>query len=154
MNGPKLHVVPCDLDEANFFVNLHHRHHKKVRGYKFAVSVATDPCGDNVVGVAIVGRPNARALQNGWTLEITRNCTNGTKNAASKLYAQCAKAAMALGYKKLVTYTLKTEPGTSLKVAGFRVVAEVKGQQWDRPKRRRKITEQVDKQRWELDLTA
>lgn len=159
MKGPKLHVVPCDLDEANFFIGLHHRHHPPVRGYKFAVAVATlNMNGDTpqftVVGVATVGRPNARMKQDGWTLEVTRNCTDGTHNAASKLYAQCAKAAMALGYKKLITYTLKREAGSSLRAAGFRVVAEVRGQHWDRPSRRRKLTEIEPKQRWELELTA
>lgn len=152
---PRLFVVPCDLDEANAFVAQFHRHHPPVTGHKFSVAVAKDwpqlRTGGVVVGVAIVGRPNARPLDDGWTLEVTRNCTDGTKNAASKLYSHCIKAAWALGYLKVITYTGKHEPGTSLVAAGFKIVAEVKGRSWGCKSRPRvDKTPLQDKLRWEI----
>jgi hypothetical protein len=152
----KLSIVPCDLDDANAFVQQHHRHHGVVRGYKFAVAVAIDtpdppPFDGTIVGVAIVGRPNARLLDDGFTLEVTRNCTDGTKNAASALYGACARSAFSLGYRKLITYTGKSEPGTSLLAAGFKVVAEVKGRSWSCKSRPRVDKSPLqDKLRWEM----
>src|SRR4249920_3671155 len=106
-----LEIIPMVLDEANAFVEQHHRHHQPVPGAKFCIGVARD---DVVVGVAIVGRPVARMLDNGWTLEVNRVCTDGTKNACSMLYAASWRAAKALGYRKLITYTLPEEGGESL----------------------------------------
>ena len=127
-------IVPCELDEANAFVKQHHRHHGIARGHKFSIAATKEGI---VVGVAIVGRPVARALDDGMTLEVTRLATDGTKNAASCLYGACRRATFALGYRKLVTYILNTEPGTSLMAAGWKVVAETKGGSWDCPSRPR-----------------
>lgn len=127
--GPRLTPVPCNLDEANAFVKRHHRHHGKVVGHKFSIAVA-DEAGV-VRGVGIVSRPVARGLDDGLTLEVTRVATDGCKNACSALYGAAWRAAKALGYRKIVTYTLDTEPGTSLAAAGWRLVAEVKGRSWD-----------------------
>lgn len=110
-------IVPIGLRAANEFVAMHHRHHKPVRGCKFCVSVE-DGSGE-ICGVAICGRPLSRYLDNGLTLEITRLCTNGTRNACSMLYGACVKAARALGYEKVITYTLISENGASLKAANF-----------------------------------
>jgi len=82
----------------------HHRHHRSVQGAKFAIAVAL-PGSDGICGVAIVGRPVARHLDDGWTLEVTRLCTNGAPNACSKLYGAAWKAAKALGYTRLITYS-------------------------------------------------
>lgn len=153
----RLFKVPVDLDEANAFVAEHHRHHKEVTGHKFSIACVVDhrdprqACGGVIAGVIIVGRPNARSLDDGWTLEATRNCTDGTKDAASFLYGAAAKATFALGYTKLITYTGKSEPGTSLRAAGFKVVAEVKGRSWSCKSRPRiDKTPHQDKLRWEL----
>jgi hypothetical protein len=124
----KYEVVPLPLDEANAFVAQHHRHHGRVVGHRFSVGVA-DVAGD-IRGVAIVGRPVARGLDNGRTLEITRVATDGAKDACSALYGACRRAAFALGYTRLVTYTLASEGGRSLVAAGFRVVGEVRGRSW------------------------
>lgn len=124
----KFNLVPLPLDEANAFVEQFHRHHGAVRGYKFALGLAH--VGGDIVGVAIVGRPVARRLDNGITLEVTRVATDGTKDACSALYGACRRAAFALGYKKLVTYTLDSESGTSLRAAGYRLVGEVRGRSW------------------------
>jgi len=113
-----LELTSLELDEANYFVSLHHRHHQPVVGHKFSL------------GVAIIGRPVARGLDDGATLEVTRLCTDGTRNACSFLYGAAARAAFALGYRRIGTYILKTESGVSLRASGWRLVAEVRGRSW------------------------
>ena len=107
-----LEVCPMTLKEANAYVEQHHRHHKPVVGHKFSIGCSD---GEKIVGVAIVGRPVARHLDDGWTLEVNRLCTDGTRNACSMLYAAAWRAARAMGYKRLVTYILESESGVSLK---------------------------------------
>lgn len=152
-----LDVTPITLDEANAFVAEHHRHLGPVVGAKFCVAVAaligTDPskAWPEVVGVASVGRPVARSLDDTFTLEVNRCCTDGTPHVASKLYATCWRAARALGYARLITYTRTTEPGTSLRAAGWRVVGKVTGRSWSCPSRPRVDTApHQDKLRWEV----
>lgn len=128
-----LRILPCTLDEANAFVRQWHRHHGEVRGAKFCVAVGYD----HVCGVAIVGRPVARLLDDGWTLELTRLATDGTKNACSMLYAACWRAARAMGYRKLVTYILENESGVSLTAAGWKSIGECGGGSWSRDSRPR-----------------
>lgn len=130
-----LAITPISLREANAFVSAHHRHHKPVRGAKFALAVS-DEAGQ-VRGVAIVGRPVARMSDNGWTLEVNRCCTDGAKNACSMLYGAAWRAARALGYKRLVTYTLPEEGGSSLRAAGMTLLGESGGGSWSRPSRPR-----------------
>lgn len=129
-----LELQPISYAEACRFIDEHHRHHLPPQGWKFGIAVND---GEKVVGVVTVGRPVARHLDDGWTLEITRNCTDGTKNAASMLYGAVRRAARALGYKRLITYTLASEPGTSLTAAGYEAVYEVTGRSWDCPSRPR-----------------
>lgn len=119
-----LELVPITLKEANFFVEQHHRHHKPVTGHKFSIA-ASD--GEKIVGVAIVGRPVSRYLDDGWTLEVNRLCTDGTKNACSFLYSAAWRAAKNMGYKKLITYILQSENGASLKASGWKCVGEAGG---------------------------
>ena len=135
----KLIAVPMSLREANDFVENFHRHNgrtdspKMPGGGKFAVGVST---GDELIGVAIVGRPIARALDDGLTLEVRRTCVieNSQKVANSFLYSRCWQAAKALGYHRLITYTLTSESGASLRGAGWKVVAECTPSHngWDR----------------------
>ena len=122
-----LTLVPISLADANAFVARHHRHHKPVTGHKFSIG-----CMENgaLVGVAIVGRPVSRYLDNGMTLEVNRLCTTGSKNACSFLYAAAARAAKAMGYRKIITYTLDTEPGTSLRAAGWVCAGIAGGKRW------------------------
>lgn len=103
-----LEIVPISLDEANAFVSDHHRHHAAVVGHKFSVAVSD---GEHIVGVAIISRPVARHFDTGWTLEVSRCCTDGTRNACSALYGAAWRAAKALGYRRLITYTLRDELG-------------------------------------------
>jgi hypothetical protein len=143
-----LELQPIDFAEACEFIRRHHRHHLPPQGHKYSIAVND---GEKVVGVITVGRPVARLLDDGWTLEVTRCCTDGTKNAASMLYAAAWRAARALGYKRLVTYTLMSEPGTSLKAAGWKKIGEAGGGTWNRQHRPRvdKYPTQ-SKLRWEI----
>lgn len=120
-------VIPLPLDEANEFVRLWHRHHPPVVGHKFSLGCVI---GETVHGVAIIGRPVARMLDDGMTLEVTRLATDGTRNACSFLYGRASRAAFALGYKRIGTYILASEPGTSLRAAGWRLIGEVRGRSW------------------------
>jgi hypothetical protein len=128
MSKEKLEIRPIELKEANAFIEKFHRHHHKVQGHKFSISCWR---GDKLVGVAIVGRPVSRYLDNGKTLEITRLCTDGTYNACSKLYSACARIAKEMGYEKIITYILQSESGSSLKASGWQLEEEnVGGKQW------------------------
>lgn len=121
-------ITPINLDEANAFISMHHRHHKPVPGAKFCIAVSED----NVVrGVAIVGRPVARMSDTGFTLEVNRCCTDGARNACSMLYGAAWRAAKALGYLRLITYTLPEEGGASLRASGWRCIGERGGGNWN-----------------------
>lgn len=123
-----LRLVPIELAEANAFVEKHHRHHKPVTGHKFSLGAALE---NEIVGVAIVGRPVSRIIQaDGWTLEVNRLATDGTRNACSFLYGAAWRAVQALGYKRLVTYTLSEEGGVTLRAAGWRCLGEAGGGSW------------------------
>ena len=117
-------AVPVTLREARAFVDNFHRHNKSPQGGLFAVA-ASD--GVQLVGVAIVGRPVARALDQGHTVEVTRCCVleSAPKGCCSFLYAKAWQAAKALGWSRLITYTLQSESGASLRGAGWKVVAEL-----------------------------
>ncbi len=129
-----LELQPVTLKEAYYFIDQHHRHHKAPQGAKFAIACNDGP---KVVGVIVVGRPVARCLDDTWTAEVTRCCTDGTRNAPSMLYGAAWRAARAMGYKRLITYTLKTEPGTSLRAANWRLVGKAGGRSWNRRERPR-----------------
>jgi hypothetical protein len=118
----KLRIVPVSWNDARAFVGAWHRKHGQPLGCVFRLGVAD---ADGVLrGVAIVGRPVARHFDDGLTLEVLRTATDGTPNANSALYGATWRAAKALGYGRLVTYTHQDESGASLRGAGWRVVAE------------------------------
>lgn len=144
-----LSLQPLPLAEANAFVAAHHRHHIPVVGHLFSIGLND---GERVVGCAIVGRPVARMAQDGYTAEVTRLCVlDGFPNACSKLYAASWRAARAMGYRRLITYTLASESGASLTASGWRLIGEAGGGSWHRDNRPR-----VDKHptqtklRWEV----
>lgn len=124
MKHPAVFIVPVFRSEAREFVRNFHRHNKCAVGDIFCVG-ASD--GRELVGVAVVGRPTARALQDGATAEVTRCCVRdgAPKGTNGALYAACWRAAKALGWRRLITYTLQSESGASLRGAGFRVFAEL-----------------------------
>jgi hypothetical protein len=130
----KLRHTRIKLDDANAFVAEHHRHHKPVVGHLFSLGAVMD---DTLVGVAIVGRPVARMRDDGLTAEVTRLCTDGTRNACSFLYGASARAAFALGFKRIGTYILASEDGASVTAAGWRMIGQTSGGSWSRPSRAR-----------------
>lgn len=148
------------LREANAYVEQYHRHHGKVAGHKFSIGAYKD---GQLVGVAIVGRPTGRYLDDGKTLEVTRLCTDGTKNACSFLYSASARTARKMGYSKIITFILQSESGTSLRAAGW--ICEAKkagGLCWNKQRYankpeqmtlfQKKTPPREYKQRWSMQL--
>ncbi|MEV4341905.1 XF1762 family protein [Streptomyces sp. NPDC049590] len=121
MSTPRLHLVPVRSRQAKEFVRARHRHHAPPAGQIFAVGAADE--NGTLRAVAIVGRPVARHLDDGTTLEVTRTASDGARNANLLLYAAAWRAAKALGYRRLITYTQEGESGASLRGAGWRLVA-------------------------------
>lgn len=142
-----LNAVPITLKEANAFVSKFHRHHAPTVGHRWSVAIANDGV---ICGVAICGRPVARALPHKTLIEINRLATNGTRNACSKLYGMCAAIATIMGFDDIETSILISEPGTSLEAAGFKFRRVIKGRDWNCPSRGGRRTDQpmCDKQVW------
>ena len=148
----RISLRPICLPEANAFITRLHRHHTPVIGWKYGIGA--EDAALALCGVIVVSRPVSRLLDNGWTLEVTRCCTNGEKNAPSLLYGAAWRTAQALGYRRLVTYTLCTESGASLRAAGWHLTGNRRGESpghgWEnRPNRARGAVAHVSKQRWE-----
>lgn len=142
-----MNVTPLTLRAAREYVEINHRHHRAPQGGLFAVGAQVD---DRIVGCAIVGKPVARMLNDGRTVEITRLCTDGTRNACSFLYRACVRVANAMGYRKILTYTLPEEGGASLRGAGFALAGATRGGSWSRPSRARTDKHPTQqKLRWE-----
>ena len=140
-----LQAVPVSLRDANAFVAAHHRHHPPVVGHKFSIGATRE---GEFVGVVIVGRPVSRHRDNGATLEVTRLCTDGTRNVCSFLYGRAAKAAFALGYQRIGTYTLPDEGGASLRASGWTLIGERGGGEWSAPCRPRERMKSQTGQKW------
>lgn len=148
-----LQLCPMTLREACAYVAEHHRHHGVPVGGLFAIGAA--PVSGPVAGVVIVGRPVARMLQDDYTAEVTRLCSDGTRNVCSMLYRAAWRACRAMGYRRLVTFTLATEPGESLRGAGFTLIGKAGGGSWSRPSRPRVDTHPLqEKLRWEISDCA
>ena len=138
-----IEISPITFKEAKKFVNEHHRHNVAPQGQKFSIGVKEDGA---LIGVVTVGRPIARRNDDGVTAEITRCCViEGHKNANSLLYAAAWRAARSMGYHRIITYTLPTESGASLRAAGFvRVgMTEGKANGWSVPSRPREMPENI-----------
>ena len=133
-----MRIVPLDLKTANAYVAQHRRHHRPTNGHKFSVGIENRGA---LVGVAICGKPVARHLDDGKTLEVRRVCTDGTPNACSMLYGASARIAREMGYERIITYTLSSEPGTSLKASGWICEGDAGGGTWDRPSRPRETVQ-------------
>lgn len=149
--GEPLTIVPVTLRTARAFVAWKHRHLLPPHGAKYAIGVATTD--STLVGVVITGRPVARAFDDGFTIEITRLATDSTPNSCSALIGAAWRAARAMGYRRLITYTRADEPGTSLRAAGLRRVAERPARAgWDTPSRHRTAhgAEGVARVLWEI----
>lgn len=145
-----MELRPITQRAACEFVAMHHRHSKPPRGCLFALAAVAD---GETVGVAMVGRPVARMLQDGLTAEVLRVCVldGAPKGACSFLYSRCDRAAKALGYRRVLTYTLDREGGASLRGAGWRATGKVKHGEWSRRSRPRgsQAIYSEPKTRWE-----
>lgn len=128
-----MRIIPITYRYASDFVNQYHRHHKAPQGCKFAVGLKGE---SGIVGVAICGRPVSRELDDGYTLEITRVCTNGVENGCSMLYGACCRIAKEMGYEKVATYILKSENGSSLKASNFIYDGEAGKPMWTGSRKR------------------
>lgn len=149
--GEHLRLVPLGLDMANDFVRRLHRHHVPVVGHKFSLGAMR---GEELCGVVIVGRPVSRHRDDGMTLEVTRLCTDGNRNACSFLYGAAARACFALGYTKIGTYTLPDEGGASLRASGWKLIGERGGGSWSVPSRPRLDKHPLQtKLLWERELS-
>lgn len=130
---------------------MKHRHHQPVVGHRFSIGAEHD---GKLVGVAIVGRPVSRRTDQKFVAEVTRLCTDGTRNACSFLYGACARIAGALGFIQIQTFILEQETGSSLRAAGWEFDAHSKGGNWNQPSRQGRKTSQPQcrKQKWKRCL--
>lgn len=140
-----MEIIPITLRAANDYVEAFHRHHPKARGCKFCIGVVV---GGVVRGVAICGRPVARRLDDGKTLEVNRLCTDGCSNACSALYGACVRIAREMGYHKVITYILASENGASLKASNFVCEGEAGGEIWTGSRKRDNGVPREKKTRW------
>ena len=139
-------AVPLSLKEASEYVDALHRHHKPVVRDKYRVGAEIN---GKLVGVVQVGRPVSRYLDDGKTLEVVRLCSDGTKDVCSFLYSRAARIAREMGYEKIITYILESEPGTSLMASGWTCEGLAGGGSWSRPSRQREDKHPLEKkQRW------
>lgn len=149
----RYYALPLELSEANALVAKWHRHHKPSQGHRFSLGVID---GDGALhGAAIIGRPVARLAGSPRdVLEVVRLVTDGTENCCSILYAAAARAGRAMGYRRIQTYVLNSESGTSLRAAGWVDEGEAGGGQWKhtdgKPRRTDQPTEA--KRRWAKEL--
>lgn len=147
-----LTLHPIDYETAARYVDKHHRHHKRPVGHKFSIACYD---GDRLCGVAMVGRPVSRYFDDDMTLEVNRLCTDGTRNACSMLYAAAWRAAQAMGYRRIVTYTLESEPGTSLRAAGWHCDGTAGGKHWTGERAHQvELWPEAMKIRWSKEATA
>jgi len=145
------HFTPIELKDANRFIAQFHRHNKPVVRAKFQLGLMDG--GEELIGVGIVGRPIARMLSDGKTVEVLRTCIKeGYPNACSMMYARLKRISQLLGYEKVITYTLQKESQSSLKALGSSIVAEVKPQNWDRKDRRRTPQKVYKEPKWRWEL--
>ncbi len=127
-------VSPVKLEAANDFVDRLHRHHKRVQGHKFSLAAWR---GGRIVAVVIVGRPPGRKKDDGIRLEVTRLCSDGTRNACSFLYGLARRICSIMGYAALQTFIMEKEPGDSLRADGWEIIGETSGKSWNVPTRPR-----------------
>lgn len=147
----RLHIVPITVRAARAYVNAHHRHLRAPVGAKLAIGVNDDRA--RLRGVAVLGRPVARRLDDGCTIEVTRVATDGCPDACSALYGAAARIARALGYARALSYALGSERGTSLRAAGWQPMNLSRGGSWSRRARARRDLQPLGpKRRWEIRL--
>ena len=144
-------IAPITFRQACNFINRYHRHHKATVGCKFCISVIDED--GQIHGVAVSGRPVSRWLDDGYTLEINRCCSDGARNACSMLYGACCRIAKEMGYRKVITYTLQSENGASLKASNFICEGVAGGTHWTGSRNKGQDIPSELKNRWSKNLT-
>lgn len=144
-----MEIRPITFKVASDFINNNHRHHKATIGCKFCIGLYDK---EKLIGCAVCGRPVSRYLDDGMTCEINRVCTDGAKNACSMLYGACCRVGKAMGYKKIITYTLESELGTSLKASNFKNEGVAGGRVWTGSRKRDNGVPKERKIRWSREL--
>lgn len=145
-------VKPMSLKDVQKYVDENHRHNKAPRHHKFSIGLVKD---GEIVGVGVAGLPTARMLNDGDSLEITRTCTDGTRNANSAIYGALVRAARSLGYRRVFTYTQCTESGASLRGAGWRIDSKLAARKGWNTKSRERCNQEymsVERTRWIIEL--
>ena len=145
-----LRVAPITFREASEYINSHHRHHKATVGCKFCISIVDDK--GEIHGVAVCGRPVSRKLDDGLTLEVNRVCSDGTRNVCSMLYGASCRIAREMGYRRVITYTLVSENGASLKASNFTCEGEAGGTHWTGSRNRGQTLPAEMKNRWVKEI--
>lgn len=151
-----MQLCHIELVEANSFIKKYHRHHSRIQGHRYSLGAIEN---NVVIGVIVVGRPVGGQHQKDWA-EVTRCCTDGTKNACSFLYSAAARSAKSLGFTRIQTYILKEETGISLKASGWKFdrMSNPVGWHHDGPRAARNVADHLSdiKQLWfrELGNTA
>ena len=145
-----MEIRPITFKQAKIYINENHRHHNAPQGHKFSIGLYENDC---LVGVACVGRPVSRYLDDGFTCEITRLCTLGIKNGCSFLYGACCRIAKEMGYRKIVTYILESENGASLKASNFICDGIAGGKHWTGKRNKGQNIPNEMKIRWHRDLS-
>ena len=138
-------IRPVTFRQASDYINQYHRHHRATVGCKFCIGLYEN---EKLIGCAVCGRPVSRYLDDGLTCEINRVCTDGTRNACSMLYGACCRTAKAMGYRQIITYTLESESGTSLKASNFLDDGIAGGKIWTGNRKRNNGVPQEKKRRW------
>lgn len=138
-------IVPITFKIASEFINKYHRHHTATVGCKFCIGLINN---NKLIGVAVCGRPVSRYYDNGFTCEVNRVCTDGTKNACSMLYGACCRIAKQMGYRKIITYILESENGASLKASNFVCEGEAGGEKWTGERDKQQNIPHEMKTRW------
>lgn len=147
----KLRVCPVTNEQAKAYVDSFHRHHGSSVQARFSLAAVDEASA--VRAVVMVGRPVARLLDDGWTLEVNRLASDGCENACSALYGAARRVAKEMGYRKLITYIREDEPGTSLRAAGWKFEEAIRARSWNMPGRERQDkTEIVRRGRWSVAL--
>jgi len=145
-------IIPLRMSQANEFISKYHRHNKPVdhRAHRFSIGLVDD--SGKLIGVAIAGQPIAQKNDDGFTLEVLRVCVlDGYPNANSMLYGRVKRIGMLMGYRRIITYTLESESGASLRAIGAKPT-RIRTYTWSRPARPRDDQEvtYLPKLRWEL----
>lgn len=147
-----MQIRPITFKQASEFINEHHRHHNATIGCKFCIGLYSN---DSLIGCAVCGRPVSRHYDDGLTCEINRLCVLGDyKNACSMLYGACCRIAKNMGYKKIITYTLQSENGVSLRASNFICEGQSGGTHWTGKRDKGQKIPHEMKNRWVKQLGA